>query len=519
MKSLKKGIIWIAVLVLVSGMLASCVQPEETDSSPVHSSTEERSTAAPTESTTAKETTTAETTEAPTEAPTEPELTLYDLYRQAEEQSVSLGSEKVEVENRIECALKYSGRSFKASETQKVTHVFVDNGGSSLDYYGEVQTIVNKQGYQEPYDSEEYTLWTKDGIAYVQKGTIRQKTNDYSILGLDFLSKGLSGIHDQILHRLTPETVNSGELSEEGDLTIITVPASEGREMDYAVALFRTAHVFGLLFGQEPDKELDDSLMEGFELKEASYHIAIDDSGYFSTLEGHLVYRIPISKKDQLTMFGEVVAENTRIEVTIDRKEVCPEPGKEYSVELPEDAESYSDISEIPTGAVSFDELLDILYDGFLFTAEQVGCMTEEFRFACLYSCVPESAAALFEKGDFTEIAAVLNGKFFSAGGEGPVRYTCTAYQEYEITKETRESVQEWYLQNYDQVVQMYGEYYARKVMEENEGRERAIVMEYSTTDKNGIVTEKDEEMTTGLVFYVVNGKYYWAEFGRIPNQ
>ncbi len=166
-----------------------------------------------------------------------------------------------------------------------------------------------------------------------------------------------------------------------------------------------------------------------------------------------------------------------------------------------------------PPSAKSLNELIGILGDDRLFTEREVNCMSQEFLFACLYTCDPESAAALFEERDCAKIAALLNDRFFSMVGIKPIEYHIAVHMEYDLTGEMRRQVQDFFMQNYQQVAAQYGEYYAQKVKEENEGQQKLAFPVYTTTDTDGHIANGPDGLSGGLMFAVTNGRYYWADF------
>ncbi len=178
--------------------------------------------------------------------------------------------------------------------------------------------------------------------------------------------------------------------------------------------------------------------------------------------------------------------------------EKSPEPSDEY---------------EGTAGASSIYELAGLLEDECLFTPRQVDCMSTEFMFACLYTADPANAADLFEARDTDAIASLLNERLFQITGCHSMQYHVSEYQEIILTDEMRRQVQDWFMASYSQVAAQYGEYYAQKVSEENEGREQMITLVYTATDGDGNEVTLPEDLSEGLSFSVVNGRYYWNDF------
>ena len=81
------------------------------------------------------------------------------------------------------------------------------------------------------------------------------------------------------------------------------------------------------------------------------------------------------------------------------------------------------------------------------------------------------------------------------------------------MTDFAREEVQNFFLNNQQSVVEQYGEYYYQKVSEENEGREMMILLIYTKTDEDGNDIPLSDNADDGLMFNVVNGRYYWSDF------
>ena len=164
-------------------------------------------------------------------------------------------------------------------------------------------------------------------------------------------------------------------------------------------------------------------------------------------------------------------------------------------------------------GAASYDELAAAVCDGFRFTEQKVNCMGQEFLFACIYTCDPENAAALFEERDCARIASLLNDRLFSVVVEKPFGYSITSHTERELTDEMREEVQSFFMRNRESVIGQYGEYYFNKVSEENEGLQAYVFLSYVKADEDGNETSVPEGADYGLNFTVVNGRYYWNDF------
>ena len=139
--------------------------------------------------------------------------------------------------------------------------------------------------------------------------------------------------------------------------------------------------------------------------------------------------------------------------------------------------------------------------------------MSVEFLFACLYAADPVNAADMFETRDADAIASLLNEHLFQVAGCRPLQYHISEYQENILTDELRQQVQDWFMVSYSQVAAQYGEYYAEKVSEENEGREQMITLIYTATDENGNEVTLPDDLSDGLSFSVVNGRYYWNDF------
>ena len=171
-----------------------------------------------------------------------------------------------------------------------------------------------------------------------------------------------------------------------------------------------------------------------------------------------------------------------------------------------------NEVSE-ETGAATLEDLAALLEEDYQFTPRQVDCMATEFLFACLYAADPDRAAEMFEARDVDAIAALLNERLFQNAGCQPVKYHITKYQENTLTDEMRQQVQAWFMMNYSQVVAQFGEYYAQKVSEENEGREQIITLIYTATEQDGDAAPLPEDLANGLNFFVVNGRYYWSDF------
>lgn len=193
--------------------------------------------------------------------------------------------------------------------------------------------------------------------------------------------------------------------------------------------------------------------------------------------------------------------------------EKSPEPSESLQETTPEKSPEPSDEYEGTAGASSIYELAGLLEDEFLFTPRQVDCMSTEFMFACLYTVDPVNAADLFEARDTEAIASLLNERLFQITGCHSMQYHVSEYQENILTDEIRQQVQDWFMASYSQVAAQYGEYYAQKVSEENEGREQMITLVYTATDEDGNEVTLPEDWSEGLIFSVVNGRYYWNDF------
>ena len=165
------------------------------------------------------------------------------------------------------------------------------------------------------------------------------------------------------------------------------------------------------------------------------------------------------------------------------------------------------------SGAASLDELKEILGSGFLFTEQKVNCMGQEFLLACISVCDPENAQALFEERDCAKIASLLNDRFFQAAGVKPLRYKIVRGMEYELTDEMRQQTQDFFMNSRDLVVAQYGEYFFQKVSEENAGRQRIVLLIYTTEDEDGVTGSGPDDITSGLCIAVVSGRYYWNDF------
>ena len=204
---------------------------------------------------------------------------------------------------------------------------------------------------------------------------------------------------------------------------------------------------------------------------------------------------------------------STRIET--ESEDITTEEATQPVNSVSEDTtpESEDERPEDLPGAETYDELVALLSDGYLFTEQKVNCMGQEFLFACLYTCDPENAAALFEERDCAEIASLLNDRFFSAIGEKPFKYSIESHTDYELSDEQREIVIDFFMNNRQSVVEQYGEYYFEKVNEENEGRQIYILLNYTIADEEGNETSFSEDADNALVFAVVNGRYYWSDF------
>lgn len=218
---------------------------------------------------------------------------------------------------------------------------------------------------------------------------------------------------------------------------------------------------------------------------------------------------VPVEQTDTETE-GSAPVEQTDAET----EEATPtaEADAETEAPLPEDADGNEDASA-QTGAANLDELLQILGDEHLFTERQVDCMGQEFLMACLDVCDPENAVSLFEERDSAAIAALLNERFFQAVDVKPVRYTVTSHMAFALTDDNRAETQAFFQQNQSQVVAQYGETFFQRVSEENMGREQLILLQYTTLDEDGNSADGPDDMTSGLMIMVVNGRYYWNDY------
>ena len=80
---------------------------------------------------------------------------------------------------------------------------------------------------------------------------------------------------------------------------------------------------------------------------------------------------------------------------------------------------------------------------------------------------------------------------------------------EYEFTDEMRQDLLAFYQQNYNQIVQGYGETFARRVYEENEGLQAVVLVTYTTTDADGVTGGPPADSSEGLSISLVNGANY----------
>ena len=168
---------------------------------------------------------------------------------------------------------------------------------------------------------------------------------------------------------------------------------------------------------------------------------------------------------------------------------------------------------DVKTGAESPMELTELLDDDFLFTPQQVNCMGAEFLFACLSAADPDNAAEMYETRDAEAIAALLNERLFRVIGWRPVKYRITEGRIIPLTEQERKQVQDWFMQNYELVVDEYGEFFAQRVSEENEGRETMVLHTYTMIDEAGVETAMPEDASHALIYTGVNGRYYWSDF------
>ena len=173
---------------------------------------------------------------------------------------------------------------------------------------------------------------------------------------------------------------------------------------------------------------------------------------------------------------------------------------------------------DVEIGATTPMELDELLHDEFLFTPRQVDCMGAEFLYACLWVADPDSAAEMYETRDAEAIAALLNERLFQEIGWRPVKYCITASRIIPLTEQERRQVQDWFMQNYDLVVDEYGEFFAQRVSEENEGRETMVFHTYTMVDEAGVETAMPEDAAHALVLTGANGRYYWSDFSMFQS-
>ena len=504
----------LAILVVFSlalCLLASCRTPAETDSNST-SEKAENTTPAPAETTTAEETT---VTEVPTEPPTEPPKTLYDIYAEAVAHMSELKSEKFEVDTKIDCTLKSPGTKLNGGQKQHAFQILADQGSDVMDLYTEAEITEYEKGKEDRV--RRMTAWVKDGIAYIEDNGGKTRTRDLASLHAEKPEDGLHSA-DDLIFKLKPETLNDGVMTEDGEQVVLSMPSAVETEHDSIINLLQISHALEITFGPL-DQDVTEELMKAAEVKEASLSIAINEENYFSSTEFHLLIKVPVSKVIQGKIYGRAVSDSLRIEVLIEQQRTYVEPGKDYSVDYPEDPDSFFDVDALTTGADSLEELVSILAEKPLFTAAQVKCMTQEFLFGCLYEADPQKAAALYEEGDFQAIADFLNEKLLAKHGWKSRRYDVEGFTEYPVDDSTRATVKEFYESNHDAVVAQYGEYFVKKVLEENEGRTMVMTLSYSAYDPDGNAITISDDFDLQLVFNVIYGKYYWYDFSLDGNQ
>ncbi len=180
----------------------------------------------------------------------------------------------------------------------------------------------------------------------------------------------------------------------------------------------------------------------------------------------------------------------------------------------PQETESAPGGLDTQRGAASLEEIQGILTGDFLFTEEQVNCMSYEMLLGCVLTCDPENGLQLVEDYDLPAITALLNERFFSAVGSTPVRYGAFSYAHYPVTDEIRQETLHWYQEQESSIVAEYGEYPYQRIREETEGYQEFVGVVYTVTDGAGNSTKGvDSFEENGLMIIKSNGRYFWMAF------
>lgn len=497
MRIFRKNAGMLLILILTLFVFAACHTPQEAASAP-------SSTAAPSP----------ETTSAPTETtePAETEPAPYELYSAAAEKTKSMNSKQSDSSITVEITLKRGDRTTSLTERQESRQITVEREDAATDFYDETKTSRRYQAFEDSEPKEvviESTVWVKDGTAYVQSSQSRFKTDDLDSIGLKSLEeeRGLG-----IQYHLTPEWIDGAELAKGNGCTMysLTVPAEGARP--FVVRELRQMHLLKRALSVDLSEEMETALEDVMELSDLPITVGVDEDGYLFKMEEHITCRFVLSEELQTRILGSVLDAQYEIEIKMDGVSELLEPGTEFSVELPENADEFEYEADLK-GKRTSAEISELMGGERLFTPEQVDCMAQEFLFACISVCDPENAAKLYEQGDSETIAALLNEKFFARTGKRPVSYQVSGYLQYDVTDEIRQQTADWFEKNYDFVAAQYGAYYAQKVQEENLCRQAMIFLQYTTTDENGRTEQSPADPSAGMMFQVINGRYFWSDY------
>ncbi|MBQ7160421.1 MAG: hypothetical protein IJR90_01795 [Clostridia bacterium] len=443
----------------------------------------------------------------------------YELYKIACDKIMALNSEKINAEITLDLKTKMGEQSLVSTFTQTSTQVvaFDAEGNGSLS--SETTDRVLHAGSSQA-DVSKYNIVVKEGVAYLDLESGKIKTEDLARYGLDKTSR--DEIHDYIAYKLTEEDLESAELSDKGGKRSLslTVPGEKMRED--ALKLFDTMGVLRMFFGTSGEQNEDIEKM--LKISDVEFELVFAENGYFDSENVAVGYAFTIPEDRQEDLFGFSTGDDMDVEIDIRQLELFVEPGKEYTVELPKDADQY----EIPAetgGAESIDALCDILAKESSLTAEKVSCMSQEFLFSCLMASDPQNGRSLYESGDFEKMAEALNAKLFKAADKKPVKYIVSDYAILMQTDEQRKTVQDWFAERFDAVAEVYGEYFAQKVYEENEGRTALVFPKYKTEDVDGNVSDEinslEEQANNdgdALIFSIISGGFYWSDGSLLEN-
>ena len=193
--------------------------------------------------------------------------------------------------------------------------------------------------------------------------------------------------------------------------------------------------------------------------------------------------------------------------------EPAAEPTAEPAVEPQEPEIGTSDLGT-QRGASSLEELEGFLTGDYLFTEEQVNCMSYEMLLGFVLTCDPENGLQLVEDYDLPAITTLLNERFFAVVGTDAPHYGELSFTRYPVTDEIRQNTLDWYAAQERSITAEYGAYHYQRIYEETEGYQEFIGVRSSVTDSAGKLSQGADSFTeNGLMIIKSNGRYYWTAF------